>query len=267
MSNIFNDLKKTDLIRNDYLAESFDKIYFSSNENLKGICSNFNFYGKNILTVLSSGDQAFHLYNSGAQNIDFFDMNKFTLYYYYLRVWIIKYKREFYPPVSINNAYIIDILRLVEKNEDINTEAYNFWYNFVKYYSDEPNAITTMFKEKPIFSNNIDDLDQIIESVSCDNVAFYNYDIAGEKKINKKYDVVYISNIPQWCYHRLEILTSNLIDLVNENGIIIRANLRHGPGEYEKRIFRKKFIFTELSSIYSKRLDRDLSPGYYLRKK
>ena len=72
MSNIFNDLKKTDLIRNDYLAESFDKIYFSSNENLKGICSNFNFYGKNILTVLSSGDQAFHLYNSGAQNIDFF---------------------------------------------------------------------------------------------------------------------------------------------------------------------------------------------------
>ena len=82
MSNIFNDLKKTDLIRNDYLAESFDKIYFSSNENLKGICSNFNFYGKNILTVLSSGDQPFHLYNSGAQNIDFFDKGNKVLFIY-----------------------------------------------------------------------------------------------------------------------------------------------------------------------------------------
>ena len=50
-----------------------------------------------FFTVLASGDQAFYFYDNGAKKVDLFDINKLSIYYYYLRVWIIKYLGRFYP--------------------------------------------------------------------------------------------------------------------------------------------------------------------------
>lgn len=47
--------------------------------------------------MLGSGDQAFHFLNRDAKSVDVFDINRLSIYYYYLRIWLIKYMNEFYP--------------------------------------------------------------------------------------------------------------------------------------------------------------------------
>ena len=56
-----------------------------------------NVEGRDVLTVLGSGDQALYMYDRGAKSVYLFDKNNLTLYYYYLRVWTIEYLNEFYP--------------------------------------------------------------------------------------------------------------------------------------------------------------------------
>lgn len=268
MVNVYNDVEKTDLIRKGYCCNNFDKIYFASNENIKGICSHLDLKNKKVLSVLSSGDQAFHLYNNGAKSIDLFDINNFCLYYYYLRLWFIKYMDVFYPPLNIDNDTIKDILKLVNLNEDCNSNAYLFWEYFVKYYSDEPRVIQSMFKEEPCLYNRIDDVNNIIKAVKNDKINFYNFDISdSNNNITKKYDVVYISNIPHWCISKLDVITANLYDLINDDGMIIGANLRRSSGYIERDAFDKKFIFSDLPYTYNEKYGRDIIPGYCLRKK
>ena len=63
MINVLNyksDLENTySIINNDYI-DDYDKLYFSSNEDLRGIFNEMDFKGKKVLTVLASGDQVFH---------------------------------------------------------------------------------------------------------------------------------------------------------------------------------------------------------------
>ena len=81
-------------------GQSFDKnmlIYKGTNENLKDIFSKYDVKDKDVLTVLASSDQALACYYCGAKTIDAFDRSYLTLYYYYLRKWLILYKNELYP--------------------------------------------------------------------------------------------------------------------------------------------------------------------------
>ena len=266
MGNVYNEVEKANLIRKDYFVDGFDKIYFASNENIRGICSNFDFNDKKVLSVLSSGDQAFHLYNNGAKSIDLFDINDFCLYYYYLRIWIIKYRGEFYPPLLIDNNYIRDVLELVDYSER-NSSAYLFWKYFVDYYIYEPNVIQSMLKEEPFLYNEIYDVSNIVDALNNDTINFYNFDIAGDDILNKKYDVVYISNIPHWCRSDLDKLSDNLFNLINDDGVIIGANLRRSAEFIERDTFDKKFVFSDLPSAYNEKYERDIIPGYCLRKK
>ena len=60
MLNYKSDLENTySIINNDY-TDGYDKLYFSSNEDLRGIFNEMDFTGKKVLTVLASGDQVFH---------------------------------------------------------------------------------------------------------------------------------------------------------------------------------------------------------------
>lgn len=62
---------------------NFGKIYRNTNENLSKIFSNYNFENKNVLSVLASGDQVFSSYYLGANNVDTFDSNILTYYYFF----------------------------------------------------------------------------------------------------------------------------------------------------------------------------------------
>ena len=112
MTNIENDVWETIKLSGHYKHNSFDKygpVYPYSNENLDKLFSCVDVCGKDVLTVASSGDHAFYSYNNGANRVDLFDINILTKYYYYLRMWVIKYFDNFY----------FDNYKLSKKDESI----------------------------------------------------------------------------------------------------------------------------------------------------
>ena len=105
----------------------YNSIYFHSNEDLNSIFNEVDVSDKDVLTVLSSGDQAFHMYDRGAGSVEFFDVNKLTLYYFYLRVWTIKYLNRFYPELYLKNNFLNKVLRYVKPETEEEMQAYLYW--------------------------------------------------------------------------------------------------------------------------------------------
>ena len=142
MCDISYDIERTkDVFTLDYEEGyiQYDRIYNSSNDSYRSIISNFDIKDKKVLSVLGSGDQAFHLYKSGAKIVDVFDINKLTIYYYFLRIWIIKYLGRAYPPYDFDNQYIINLLGHVSPTSQLEQNAYNYWSMYVKTYDSECN--------------------------------------------------------------------------------------------------------------------------------
>ncbi len=69
---------------------NFSKVYSFTNENLSSYSSLYDFKGKNVLSVLGSGDQYFSSILYGAKDVLLFDNNATTLYYFYLKYYSIK---------------------------------------------------------------------------------------------------------------------------------------------------------------------------------
>ena len=85
MDKISHDVYKSINVVNSnmlYVESKYNTLFFSTNENLDKLFSKIDVNGKNVLSVLWSGDHAFHLYNNGSSSVDVFDVNKLTIYYY-----------------------------------------------------------------------------------------------------------------------------------------------------------------------------------------
>lgn len=125
MLDFNKDLKNT-LLRKTNKMKCYDSLYYSSNEDFDGLFSQFNLKDKSILSIIGSGDQAFHLYNKGAKSVDLFDINKLTFYYYYLRMWCIKYFSSFYLE-DYGYRYISKLLKIVKPSSNQERLAYDYW--------------------------------------------------------------------------------------------------------------------------------------------
>ena len=84
------------------------KLYRNTNENLTSLLTNYDFLNKKVLTVLSSSDQLFSCYYLGASNVDTFDINILTYYYFFLRKWSILYGSIIIPK---NNQELLKVIR------------------------------------------------------------------------------------------------------------------------------------------------------------
>ena len=90
MLNYERDLSNT-INRKVNRMKCYDSLYFSSNENFNNLFSSFDFKDKDVFSIVGSGDQALYFYNQGARQVDLYDINIVSIYYYYLRLWCIKY--------------------------------------------------------------------------------------------------------------------------------------------------------------------------------
>ena len=115
--------------------KNYNCVFFHSNEHLKGIFDQIDVSGKNILTVLSSGDQAFHFYDRGAKSVELYDINNMTLYYYYLRVWTIKYLNQYYPDI-FKDDFLKRVLGHVKPATEEEKIAYLYWKKFIWFFDD-----------------------------------------------------------------------------------------------------------------------------------
>ena len=269
MCDISYDIERTkDVFTLDYEEGylQYDRIYNSSNDSYRSIISNFDIKDKKVLSVLGSGDQAFHLYKSGAKIVDVFDINKLTIYYYFLRIWIIKYLGRAYPPYDFDNQYIINLLGHVSPTSQLEQNAYNYWSMYVKTYDSECNykLFNHFLISNSVFNQDVSD---IREKISVD-FNFYNIDISKKVAVDQKYDVIYTSNIAEFIHgvNSFKVYRDNLDNLLNKDGVILSSRvMRVDASKDEKKVMSKTFKLDYLPDNMS--MFGFIAPGYYYTKR
>lgn len=287
MTNVENDVLETfnfdDYSRNTYTK--YSPVYPYTNEDLESLFSNLNVFGKNVLTVAGSGDQAFYAYHNGAKNVDLFDINCLTRYYYYLRMWVIKYfncfyldnfeianKEEYadkycnmfnitkgsfrYSLKNIDKNFEL-LLSIVEPSCEDEKNAYNYWkIVFKKCKSNWGENGFNYFLTNLFFADDISDdrkmigdLSKVSNKILNNNHSFYNFDISRDLlKINKKYDVLIVSNIVDSIHSVGGMYTfrDNLYNLINDDGCCVLSNVKYNIMDLKKEFLKEVFEFQEL---------------------
>ena len=265
-----SDLDKAKLVMQYRTSSNFDHIYFSSNECLKNIFSQFDFKEKDILTVLGSGDQAFYFYDSNAKSVDIFDINKLAFYYYFLRMWVVKYMNSFYLPIGFTTYYIFRLIELVKPTSKDEYNALEFWKKYALLFENNNHLRINLFEDFDYsLPNKIENLKKIRKRILLNDNNMYNIDISSNFILDKKYDVIYVSNISNWLDKDKFILyRDNLYSLLNDSGYVICANLSlNGPTSHEKEVFEKNFDYYDLPVEYCSKKDEFIAPGYFYIKK
>ena len=233
----------------------FSTVFINSNENLSGLFDSFSVVDKNILTVVGSGDQYFWSRFKGAASVDTFDLNRLSIYYLYLRKWLIKYCDSFYLNIVGTekiSSILPDILSKVKCQSENEFDAFNFWLLFIQ------NNSNLTFEDffnlcKCSSSTEISDTSKLGSIISSDDISFFEQDLSGELTIPKKYDIVIISNILEHLTlnrKKIEACRDNLYSLLNDGGEAICTYLLtcsfDPPTQFQNDIFREKFDVHDL---------------------
>ena len=80
MDSLHRDISGTLRVISGYDEDEYSHLFFQSNDRLTDLFSKLDVYGKNVLTVLGSGDQALYFYDADAKSVDLFDKNKLSIY-------------------------------------------------------------------------------------------------------------------------------------------------------------------------------------------
>lgn len=238
----------------------YGKVYYRTNEDLETIYKDLDLHKKKVLSVLASSDQVFTANYLGAEQVDSFDKNRLTLYYYYLRKWSIKYRRELHPKVLKENKWLKNLLELVKVESEEEAKALEF---FKKHVSENTNLYNIFYEDhldeekgSTLYSKASD-----LKSVFDKPMRFIDFDIFGENKVEDTYDVVLISNILEWARGDISKFTmarDNLNKILNPNGLVVCSSLINRSESTilsERRIFDEAFTCTEYNSgyVYSKK--------------
>ena len=265
MRDISYDIDRTEEVINYHKSDNYSQVYASSNEKINFLFSDIDVKGKNVLSVVASGDQAFHFYNKGASLVDVFDVNVLSLYYYYLRVWNMEYNHCFYLN-SFKVSKIKKILASVTPKNDDEAMALSYWKLFVKRF--HGNQLRYMLLNDNSY-NNIDDLDLIVKKLKLRNFKTYNFDICETVNIDSKYDIIYTSNISEWLaksFRKFNIYESNLYNLLSDNGIVLSSHVSWNQvGCDELYVFQKYFDYKDISCVLKS--GRKINFGYVYKKR
>lgn len=269
MRNINLDIWHTYDVMKKIKSSKYNKVYFHSNEYLKYIFQDIDVKDKSVFSVLSSGDHPFYSCLNGAKTLDVFDSNRLTLYYFYLRIWVIKFMNTYYPLECFDGSYLDKLLSQVKPNTYEEAAALEFWKKFKKTFH------SSLYRKMFFIGlyndiNNIEDVSILKDKLDDLTFDFYNVDISQEGfKHDKKYDIVFASNINDYVQHdshSLNVFSDNLSSLLNKDGKVVISNVKRDRITHaEKNIFLKKFDIEDMSKreIYG----NYSSLGYVLCKK
>ena len=265
MDSIKLDLEKAYNVINDLNNRENVKIYFSTNENLKELFFNIDFCNKDVFSVLSSSDQVFSSLYLGAKSVDSFDINNLTFYYHYLRKWNILYSDSLYPRDILKDNYFLKRLlnEVVCLSED-EKKAYSFWQLF----SEELNSKNLFYYDSDNYAiPYADDLNLFKRILEKSVVNFNHLNMFSEILVDKKYDIVIMSNLIEYAksLDDISMVKENLNKLLKKNGRAIFTYMHHCPNSIEHKkqndLFRDDFNF-EIHKDYC-----DSAIGYsYIKK-
>ena len=234
------------LINDRDVPYNYSKIYERTNEDLYSLYSKIDIKDKNVLSVLSSSDQIFMARYFGARSIDSFDKNKLTLYYYYLRIWFIKYLSKYYPKLYNNDYEQLDyLLNSVEVNSLIEKNALHFW----KVLSNKKIDFVSLFK----LSYHSKDFSFVMGKDICGDIIFNNFDFFDNINNDKTYDIIIFSNILDWAgenNNKLKIARNNIYKLLNNDGIVLCSKFIYNLNDFERHmIFSSLFDYQDLGDV------------------
>ena len=234
----------------------YGKVYYRTNEDLETIYKDLDLHKKKVLSVLASSDQVFTARYLGAEQVDSFDKNRLTIYYYYLRKWAIKHRDQLLPKIlGKNNNWLKKLLEVVKPESEEEARALEFFKKHVKentqfyniFYEDHLDEE----KGKTIYSR-ASELKPIIDMP----MKFVDFDMFGKNKIEDTYDIVIASNILEWARGdkgKFTIARDNLSKILNPNGLVVCSSLINRSESTvlsERRIFDEAFTCDEYSKGY-----------------
>ena len=240
-------------------CDYYDKTYYQTNEDLLDTYLDVDFYDKDVLTVLGSSDQVLTARFLDARRVDAFDKNILTKYYFYLRLWTIKYMNKLYPNVY-DNRFLKELLARVNPETKEEKEAYRFYLLHAK----KNTTMSKLFYDIEAQPHGRTLYTEAGELTDCldPNIDFYQLDLFKREEHPKKYDIIIISNILDWARHDREKLQNaafNLNRYINKEGYILGSNLiqrSREEKEQEQSIMGEFFTLEEekeKSYVYKKK--------------
>lgn len=209
-----------------YYVEDLAALYKNTNEDLIKIYKDIDFRDKKVLSVQASSDQLFSSLILGAKEVDTFDANRLTEYYYYLRKWCLEETKEYY--LSANNKLLE---RILEKHYDENKYAAKLWLELIKVAKPSLYYSSLFFREPLYWSVPYKGREEeLIEILKEKEHNFNCINIFEKTDLNKKYDIIILSNIIEYLLDledkELEkVFTNNMLNLIEEDGIIISSKI------------------------------------------
>lgn len=275
MQNVEKDLRYArEILENmedcyDFLDS--DRLYQRTNEPLSFIFSNFDFKGKDVFSVLASGDQAFSFYFNDVRSLSTFDINPLTEYYYYLRKWSFEYGLGFYP-------FQYDTLQLQQLMNDVvpkfeeEEHAREFWGSLLYWYPNLMNSGLFFLSISSMETSFTGRENELIKKLPSNPLDFCVQDLFKPFFPDDTYDVAFISNILEYArgdVKKLDICCNNLASLLRDGGIVIGTNfMKESFDELarENEVFSSSFEFIPGEKRYSPILD-ELVDSYYVYQK
>lgn len=249
----------------DYLAsriitfgktiDGYSNLYYRTNEDLVDQYLDIDFEGKDVFSVLASGDQVFTSRLLEARKTDAFDSNPLAIYYFYLRLWSIEYKDELYPQIlEGNNRWLAALLKKVKPRNTQEQNAMDFFRKHLQNHT----RIIQMFYEiycQPTGRTLYTKASEIKECISPE-LDYYHLDLFHPFELSKTYDIILASNILEWSNNspqKLQVAYENLSRLVNAGGIIVCSRIidrGHKRIAAERELFSASFDYEKSSKGY-----------------
>ena len=216
---------------NDY----FYWIYPFTNENIGGYYKDIDFNNKSVLVPTSSSDHALNAYLLGAKSVDSFDINPLTKYYSELKSACIKSlsldefisflynKRIFLMPKNYMSKDIYSYIR-----KELNDNSKYFWDYVFRNYSSRRIYNSKLFTNdflslKSLRKANLyfddDEYNKLSKILKHKSVNYHDINIKDLELLNKRFNVIILSNIPAY----LDIVYENRLDYLKDMREIINS--------------------------------------------
>jgi hypothetical protein len=223
--NIFLNKKMKDNYDHNYY---FTRTYFNSNEDIYNYLKYMPVKNSRVLSVCSSGDQAFNCISLGAKKVNTFDNNACSYYvleYKKASILSLKYQEylDFFPINFNNDATSYNPLTYQKIRPFLSSKAMIFWdYFYEKYRNFFPSMMPRLAygfinKIPNYYLLNKHNYNSLKTSLANSSVTFSLIDLANIKKSSlgkyNYYDVILLSNIFDYM---LDFIDMNNDQLANE---------------------------------------------------
>ncbi len=227
----------------------YSPFYVVTNECIKQYLEKFDVSGcENALSVLGSGDQVLNIINSGIKEVDTFDLNKLTEFYFFgLKVpWILKYDYDTFLNIMdsiMRRKFSLDEeLQLISDTIPYMDLIYRRYWKRVVDYASKSTTLNSLFSilsypdkvDLPYVNSYLaskEDYDNFKHSLAMTNIHFECYDAKNLGiRSREKYDLILLSNILDyfskyfkhgWKYEQLVEYENQLINILGDNGVAL----------------------------------------------